>query len=89
MVWCYAYWLEFACKNAFCSNLFLDVDDMLLRLHYVHKKLLKNCCKLSDLTDHKEVFEFPDGGNLLPVRAHGSHWIMYKWKALQNLIVDR
>lgn len=29
------------------------------------------------------MFELPEGGNL-PVRAHGSRWITYKWKAFLN-----
>ena len=38
--------------------------------------------------DLKEVFEFPEEGGNLPVRAHGSRWISYKRKALQRF-VDR
>jgi hypothetical protein len=61
---------------------------MLLRLYYLYEKSPKKCRELSDLMDDlKEVFEFPEGGNL-PVRAHGSRWISYKRKALQRF-VDR
>lgn len=47
----------------------------------------KKCRELSDLmNDLKEVvFEFPEGGDHLPMRAHGSHWISYKKKTF----VDR
>lgn len=63
--WCYAHWLELACKNAFSSCLFHDIDDMLLRLYYLYEKSPKKCRELSDLVnDLKEVFEFPEGGNL-------------------------
>lgn len=80
-LYCYVHWLELTCKNVFSTHLFLDIDDMLLRLYYVYEK---KCCELPDLTyDLKEVIEFPDGGNL-PMRAHGSHWITYKRKALQS-----
>lgn len=86
--WCYAHRLELACKNAFSSCLFHDIDDMLLRLYYLYEKSPKKCRELSDLVnDLKEVFEFPEGGNL-PVRAHGSRWITYKRRALQR-VVDR
>jgi len=61
---------------------------MLLRLYYLYEKSPKKCRELSDLVnDLKEVFEFPEGGNL-PVRAHGSRWITYKRRALQR-VVDR
>ena len=86
--WCYAHRLELACKDAFSSHLFHDIDDMLLRLYYIYKKTHRKCREHSDLIDDlKEVFEFPEGGNL-PVRAHGSRWITYKRKALQR-VVDR
>lgn len=86
--WCYAHRLELACKDAFSSRLFHDIDDMLLRLYYLYEKSPKKCHELSDLIDDlKEVFELPEGGNL-PVRANGSRWITYKRKALQR-VVDR
>ena len=88
--WCYGHRLELACKDAFSSHLFQDIDEMLLCLYYLYEKSPKKCRELSDLvTDLKEVFEFPDCGNLpVHVRAHGSRWITYKQKALQR-VVDR
>ena len=63
------------CKDAFSSCLFHDLDK-----YYVYEKLP---CELSDLIDDlKEVFKFPEGGNLT-VGAHRSHWITYERKALQ------
>ena len=86
--WCYAHRLELACKYAFTTHLFHDIDDMLLRLYYLYKKSPRKCRELSDLVDHlKEVFEFPESGNL-PVRAHGSRWITYKRRASKR-VVDR
>ena len=61
---------------------------MLLRLYYLYEKSLKKCRELLDLViDLKEVFVFPEGGNL-PVRPQGSRWISHKCKALQR-VVDR
>lgn len=38
---------------------------MLLRLYYLHEMSPRKWCELSDLVDNlKEVFEFPEGGNL-------------------------
>ena len=86
--WCYAHRLELACKDAFSSHVFHDIDDMLLRLYHLYEKSPKKCRELADLIDDlKEVFELPEGGNL-PVRAHGSRWTTYKRKALQR-VVDR
>ena len=86
--WCYAHRLELACKDALTSQLFHDIDEMLLRLYYLYEKSAKKCRELSDLIDDlRGVFEFPEGGNI-PVRAHGSRWISYKRKALQR-VVDR
>ena len=87
--WCYAHRLELACKDAFTSQLFKEIDEMLLRLYYLYEKSPKKCRELSDLMDDlKEVYEFPEEGGCVPVRAHGSRWITFKRKALQRF-VDR
>ena len=75
--WCYAHQFELACKDAFSSHLFHDIDDMLLRLYYLEEKSSKKCGELSDLIDDLKVFEFPEGGNL-HVQTLGSHWIPCK-----------
>ena len=86
--WCYSHRLELACKDAFTSSLFSNIDEMLLRLYFLYEKSPKKCHELLDIVeDLKDVFEFPKGGNL-PVRAHGSRWINYKRKALLR-VVDR
>ena len=86
--WCYAHRLELACKDAFCSQLFKDLSEMLLRLYYLYSKSPKKCRELADIVeDLKEIFEFPKGGNV-PVRSQGSRWITHKRKALQR-VVDR
>ena len=36
--WCYAHRLELACKNAFTSHLFKEIEEMLLRLYYLYEK---------------------------------------------------
>ena len=86
--WCYAHRLELACKDAFSSQLFKDLSEMLLRLYYLYSKSPKKCRELADIVeDLKEMFEFPKGGNV-PVRSQGSRWITHKRKALQR-VVDR
>ena len=86
--WCFAHCLELACKDSLCSHLFNDIDEMLLRLYYLYEKSPKKCRELADIVDDlKEVYEFPEGGNL-PVRAQGSRWISHKRNALQR-VLDR
>ena len=53
----------------------IHVNDMLLRLYCLYKKSPRKCRELCDLV--KEVFKFPNGGNL-PVQAHESRWITYQ-----------
>ncbi len=61
---------------------------MLLRLYYLYEKSPKKSRELEDIvSDLKEVYEFPDGGNM-PIRSQGSRWISHRRKALQR-IVDR
>ena len=84
--WCFAHRLELACKDALSSQLFKDIDDMLLWLYYHYSKSPKKSRELSDIVeDLNEVFEFPKCGNL-PVRSQGSRWINHKRKALQRFI---
>ena len=86
--WCFAHRLELSCKDAFKSNLFKDVEEMLLRLYYLYEKSPKKSRELQEVVaDLKEVFELPSGGNM-PVRSHGSRWIGHKRKALQR-VIDR
>lgn len=86
--WCFAHCLELACKDSLCSHLFNDIDEMLLKLYYLYEKSPKKCRELTDIVnDLKEVYEFPEGGNL-PVRAQGSRWISHKRNALQP-VLDR
>ncbi len=54
--WCYADHLELACKDAFSSQLFKDIAEMLLRLYYVYAKSPKKLRELADIVDDlKEV----------------------------------
>ena len=55
--WCYAHRLELTYKAAFSSSLFGSVQEMLLRLYYLYKKLSKISRELEDITtDLKQVF---------------------------------
>ena len=70
--WCYAHRLELACHDSLSSNLFKDIQEMLLRLYYLYEKSAKKSRELVDIVDDlKETFHFSKGGDL-PVRAQGS-----------------
>ena len=61
---------------------------MLLRLYYLYSKSPKKLRELTDVvSDLKEVFEFPEGGDA-PIRSQGSRWISHKRQTLQR-ITDR
>ena len=86
--WCYAHRLELACKDSFTSEVFKNINEMLLRLYYLYSKSPKKLRELTDVvSDLKEVFEFPEGGDA-PIRSQGSRWISHKRQALQR-ITDR
>ena len=80
--WCYAHHLELACKNALCSKLFNNINDVLIRLFSLYSKSPKKSRVLVDIVeDLKQVWEF-SGGGYLPVRSQGSRWINHKLRAL-------
>ena len=59
---------------------------MLLRFYSLYSKSPKKLRELTDLiSDLKEVFEFPEGGNA-PICSEGSRWISHKRQALQRII---
>ena len=77
-----------ACKDAFTSSLFSEIDEMLLHLFYLYSNSPKKSKELDIIAGElKEVYELPKKGNL-PVRCQGTHWIGHKRCALQR-IVDR
>lgn len=65
---CYTHRLELACKDAFSSQLFKDIVEMLLRLYYLYSKSPKKSRELAEIVeDLKEIWEFPSGGGTLPI----------------------
>ena len=77
-----------ACKDAFTSSLFAEIDEMLLRLFYLYSNSPKKSKELDIIAGElKEVYELSKKGNL-PVCCQGTRWIGHKRRALQ-WIVDR
>ena len=55
--WCFSHRLKLACKNAFKNPLFAAINEMLLCLFYLYKKLPKNTQELAAIRENlKEVF---------------------------------
>lgn len=86
--WCYAHHLKLASKNGLISNLFKEIEEMLLRLYYLYEKSPKKTCELASIVeDLKEAFNFLRSGNV-PIRSQGSRWINHKRRGLQR-VTDR
>ena len=83
--WCFAHRLEIACRDSLSSQLFRNIDELLLRLYYLYENSPKRCRDLEDIV--VELYNLPEDGNI-PIRSSGSRWITHKRKALQR-VVDR
>ena len=50
--WCYAHHLELACKDAFSSPSFSNIEEMLLCLSYLYEKSPKKSHELASIVDN-------------------------------------
>ena len=62
--WCYPHRLELACKDAFSSRLFHDIDEMLLRLYYLYESHLGSAVNFQTLLMISRCSNSLKGGNL-------------------------
>jgi len=59
--WCLAHRLELALKDASKSTLFVQVDELLLRLYYLYEKSPKKCVELHEVVSElKQCLEPTD-----------------------------
>lgn len=59
--WCLAHRLELALKDALKSTLFVQVDELLLRLYYLYEKSPKKCVELDEvISELKQCLEPTD-----------------------------
>ena len=83
--WCFSHRLELACKDACVSSLFLQINEMLLRLFYLYNKSPKKSAELTAIVEElKHVYHVPTGGNM-PIRCQGTRWITHKRRAMQRI----
>ena len=81
-----AHRLELAIKDALKKTAFDLIDELLLRLYYLYKKLPKKCCELECIvSDLIGCLTFDDNG-VRPVRASGSRWISHKFQAMKRVL---
>ena len=84
-VWCIAYHLELALKDALSSTYFKEIDDCLLKLCYLYEKSPKRLRSLQELSNiYKDSLEFVEG-SVKPNRASGTRRITHKHNALKVL----
>ena len=61
--WCYAHRLELVSKNGLISNLFKEIEELLLRLYYLYEKSPKKTHELASIVENlKEALTFQDQG---------------------------
>ena len=88
--WCYAHRLELACKDAYSSQLFKDIAEVLLCLYYLYAKSPKKFRELAKIVeDLKEVWELSGSGDLRIGRGNRENHrerLPKLWRP-QNLIV--
>ena len=72
-VWCVAHCLELSLKDGLQGTVFHDVDEVLLRLYYLHENSPKKLRQLQELHDiYRQTLEFEEGG-VRPKQACGNY----------------
>ena len=86
--WCVAHRLELALKDCLNGTAFDDIDEIILRLHYLYKKSPKKLRQLKELvTIYEEAEEF-ESSSYRPKKASGTRWIAHKVASLE-VILDK
>ena len=61
--WCVAHRLELALKDSLSGTAFADIDELLLRMHYLYKRSPKKLRQLKELVSiYDDTFDFAVGG---------------------------
>ena len=86
-MWCLAYRLELAIKDALTGTVFDHVDDMLTRLFYLYNKSAKKCMEIQNIiSDLQQCLSFDENG-VKPVRASGTRWVSHKINAMKRVLL--
>ena len=77
---CFNHNLELAVKNTFDKTFFIEVDNLLLKLHYLYRKSPKH---LRELNTFEEIHDqyIPK-----PYIMYGTRWITHKIKAMKIVL---
>ena len=86
--WCIAHRLELALKDSLSGTSFDEVDELILRMHYLYKRSPKKLRQLKELVNiYEDTFDF-QVGSYKPKKASGTRWISHKLAALE-VIIDK
>lgn len=84
--WCMAHKLELYIQDALKMTYFDKVDELVLRICYLYKRLPKKLRELSEIHDLvKESNEF-DASDTKPVKAINNRWRAHKIRTLKILL---
>lgn len=74
VIHCFNHRVELALKDAFKTTAFSNIDEMLLKLHYLYRNSPKRLRELRELATAYE------GGIPKPTKVNGTRWIDHKYK---------
>ena len=83
LVHCFNHHIELALKDAFENSAFAKMETMLMKLYYLYQKSPKKYREL------KELSEAYEKTITKPTKAHGTHWIDHKYRAMERVLDNR
>ena len=84
-IWCIAHRLELAIENALQGTIFDTIDEMILRLFYLHQKAPKKLCQLRELHEmYKGAMDFLSD-SCKPKKASRTRWTSHKLGAMKRV----
>ena len=84
--WCVAHLFELALKDSLGKTAFSEVDELILCIYYLYKKLPKKLQQLRELVNVcEEMYEFKAGG-VCPIKASGLHLLFSVFIAVKGYL---
>ena len=86
--WCLTHRLEVVLEDSLGNTVFSEVDELILCMDYLYKKLLKKLWQLTELVNIcKEINEFKAGG-VHPKKASDLHLFSIVYIAVKNYLFN-
>ena len=76
VIYCFSYRLELSIKDAFQTDAFVKIDEMLMKMYYLYQKSPKRVRELKRMSEAWEK-SVPK-----PSKSHGTRWIEHKLKSM-------